>query len=767
MENKCDYPTSISESDDDDLIALAQESSTRQVPTDEELRIRLKPDQYKRYHHILNQWRKFSQKILKQRDKECLSTFPSVKEIQIFLRWYARHARGVLDEHITDVTLLHRLHALTLVIRLHTGYIYGPSDQKALATFIKGDLVNEGKISTKARHKPVAPFAVAEDLVTFLWKADEYEFLHSRIRLQLAFLIVILALVGCRLGEVVESTAYAGSNEGLHYKDFQLGRKSTTAYTGYFLLVRLRCRKGVRNTEKHAPQLLLYEEPKRRFFCPVAYFLALALADQAIEGCDSFTSLEAAPTPPGTDTCWFKIKSSMLDIPILRAVDQKGVIHQDHIWKYNSISNMFVGLGQRAGYEENLTGYCFRRGFGNTIDNTQSLAQGRTPNQALIEEAISMKARRNLLAPMPPGSQLAKHLHQVDLSETLSMSPQKKDRIQRRLRKKIYVKNREEFFQNGALTDVEPWRQKAMERMPSRYLQAYLRYDRRRRELCTSLFTEEDTSLSQVIPILRSTANPASGRLFYPQTGLTEDNRCINCNKDLADNRLVHSHLLTCTQKRLRREQTAQMQHYFEKTLKRCGWNSCNFYFARKSCNTYSKHVTSHLKANALSQCLWNHCGYTSGDEIDLAYHVSTVHEVPNEVTIPTKIHYCYEHGEYFAADGLWSKHCRQHVEELNSYCGIIRRNRLVVVAGHCLFCLGDTAAAPEVRWCQFSEGYQLLKHMEGHLQKDASPQTCPHPLCEDRFDSVDDFWKHAISDHGIPPPAVKRKRSYDEIVDA
>ncbi|KAF2274582.1 uncharacterized protein EI97DRAFT_444049 [Westerdykella ornata] len=305
----------------------------------------------------------------------------------------------------------------------------------ALSSFVKQDLIAEGKISTKVRHKPVALFEVAEDLVTFLWKADEYEFLHSRIRLQLAFLIIILAL----------------------------------AYSGYFLLVHLWYRKRTCNLEKYAPQLLLYEEPKRCFFCPVAYFLVLALADQAIEGCNSFTSLEATPTPLGTDTCWFKIKSSMLDVPILRSVDQKGVIHQDQIWKFNSISNMLIGLGQRAGYEENLTAYCFRRVFSNTIDkavsqaqrrqlighcedgtfqhyisrivgaDTQSLAQGCTPNQALIEEATSMKARRNLLAPMPPGSQLTKH-QRVDITQTLSMSPQKKDKIQRRLRKNVYLK---------------------------------------------------------------------------------------------------------------------------------------------------------------------------------------------------------------------------------------------------------------------------------------------------------------------------------------
>ncbi|KAF2271225.1 uncharacterized protein EI97DRAFT_497370 [Westerdykella ornata] len=226
---------------DDDLIALAREiHPCARPPTDEELQNRLNPDHYKRYEHVSKLWKTFCAKILQWDEDKCFSSILSVPQIQIFLRWIARYAKGTIDQRITDVTLMHRFN--TLKIR----------DHKDITNFIKRDLVHEKRISTKVRQKPIAPFAVAEDLVTFLWKADEYDFLHSRARLQLAFLIVILALSGCRLGEIIESSTYAGSNESLYYKDFELGWKSMKAYTGYFVLLQLRVRKGIRNHEKHA-----------------------------------------------------------------------------------------------------------------------------------------------------------------------------------------------------------------------------------------------------------------------------------------------------------------------------------------------------------------------------------------------------------------------------------------------------------------------------------------------------------------------------------
>jgi hypothetical protein len=55
---------------------------------------------------------------------------------------------------------------------------------------------HEGVLSTVAHAKPIAPLPVVEDLVCFLWACAEYQMQHSRARLQPAFSILLMILLG-------------------------------------------------------------------------------------------------------------------------------------------------------------------------------------------------------------------------------------------------------------------------------------------------------------------------------------------------------------------------------------------------------------------------------------------------------------------------------------------------------------------------------------------------------------------------------------------
>jgi integrase len=177
---------------------------------------------------------------------------PTTLQIQLYLEWFAQSRTGLLDENVTDVTVRNRLACLKRAVKLHTQYQYTPLQNAEIDKFISKSLISGKLVSTSARPKPLAPLAVAEDIIRFLFTCDEYRGLHFRLRNQLAFAIQLMLLIGVRPGEIIESDAWHQSNEGLHYKDIELIHQCTATYQGWLLYVKLRNRKGHREYKKHA-----------------------------------------------------------------------------------------------------------------------------------------------------------------------------------------------------------------------------------------------------------------------------------------------------------------------------------------------------------------------------------------------------------------------------------------------------------------------------------------------------------------------------------
>jgi hypothetical protein len=116
------------------------------------------------------------------------------------------------------------------------------------------------------------------------------------------------------------------------------------------------------------PRIWLTEDREDRYLCAVTLFIALALSDNAIQGCDTFEDLEARRIAC-PDRYRSQIAPEKRDVPVFRTVTPRGTVSPDKMWKYASFNTLLKGAGQRAGYEERLTTYCFRRGFGFAIDS--------------------------------------------------------------------------------------------------------------------------------------------------------------------------------------------------------------------------------------------------------------------------------------------------------------------------------------------------------------------------------------------------------------
>ena len=188
----------------------------------------------------------------------------------------------------------------------------------------------------------------------------------------------------------------------------------------------------------------------------------------------------------------------------------------------------------------------------------------------------------------------------------------------------------------------------------------------------------------------------------------------------------MNEHLLQCARKEHIRGARKHMTDQFN-VIHRCAWNDCNSSFRGKSCGINSLHVTRHLRDIRTHQCLWDSCHQTFESHEKLAYHVSNKHRVPNEWTVQTRMHYCYEHDGWCQSEQQWVQHLKlHHLPELNNFCGLIRLDGVVVVAAHCVLSLGDSHAPLQVRFPQFDNPFDLHKHMKEHLaQLEAPPPIC------------------------------------------
>ena len=205
----------------------------------------------------------------------------------------------------------------------------------------------------------------------------------------------------------------------------------------------------------------------------------------------------------------------------------------------------------------------------------------------------------------------------------------------------------------------------------------------------------------------------------------------------------LNAHLLQCARQRLITEERAHMTRQFHEAVKTCQWLDCGFRFHRGTCGSYSIHVTEHLIRMKAHQCLWSSCYYQAKGFQELAYHLSHAHRVPNDWTMLTKMHYCYEHDEWCRSDQQWTQHItREHLTRMNDFCGLIRHAGVVMVAAHCLFCLGDVSLPITTRFTQFHDVFTLHKHMKEHSAERTDPLTvCPlHPRCTDPIDLDDAF---------------------------
>jgi hypothetical protein len=188
--------------------------------------------------------------------------------------------------------------------------------------------------------------------------------------------------------------------------------------------------------------------------------------------------------------------------------------------------------------------------------DSQSMVHGRDQRTQLLDENTSMMSKRNLLAPLPPGSQLTDRASMAraiepDRSVAVVMlserTPKEEYALRRQSRTVTYRQEREDFFEGKttaphATASVPAQATPNPLRIPSRYLQALWKFEPERKAIVNLMYpgcdkgTEAvdnvEISLNDILEPMVTLSNPEKKRYSYASASPTKDMHCSVCGKD-------------------------------------------------------------------------------------------------------------------------------------------------------------------------------------------------------------------------------------------
>src|ERR1051326_1323607 len=112
--------------------------------------------------------------------------------------------------------------------------------------------------------------------------------------------------------------------------------------------------------------------------------------------------------------------------------------------------------------------------------------------------------------------------------------------------------------------------------------------------------------------------------------------------------------------------------------LRCCRWKGCDVTFAGLAVEEIQQHMHQHLilqQSAEEASCLWAECGEYEAtkvgrDPVTLSKHFES-HMFPKFFFTELDLRFCFECREWLYDERSWNKHCSQHLEDLDMFCGI------------------------------------------------------------------------------------------------
>ncbi|KAI7489735.1 hypothetical protein KC357_g2124 [Hortaea werneckii] len=489
------------------------------------------------------------------------STPPLLNVVRAFLHYQARRKKGRLGPKISVRTLQKYWVELQLEIKRQSGHTYAEHEIRDMENVVNNSIRQKECLSTKSRPKSLADGPVVRDVLHYLWALDEYEYSHPRMRIQTSLAILVLYYLGLRPGELVESSAHNGSNEGIWYGDLDIRMKANAEGQREFTVQLLvRNRKGRRGREDRDEVENLREEPTERNMCPVTHILALCFADEVFKDLSSSADLARIRFPPGRESVRLLVREDKLRLPLLRRLNYNGTLSQTKILTADYQCKYLTNLGWRAGYRDNLGTYPLRRGFGNKLDkfvtpaqrrrqmghmndntfqsyisrisgvDVQAIINGKEQDQETIDWLCSMRTRLDTTAPRPSGSLLSENRFWRNGVATVQGSSSFISDFRRAIQEH---EDRVNIFEGVEV--AAPLTSVVSRPPPSKNLAMYLRYDEPRAAFLKHTFG----SVQPLAPFAITAAVGAAYQMAlqtppqwrYPGTSLSASGGCVECGK--------------------------------------------------------------------------------------------------------------------------------------------------------------------------------------------------------------------------------------------
>ncbi|KAH8145064.1 uncharacterized protein LAJ45_10975 [Morchella importuna] len=295
-------------------------------------------------------------------------------EIQLYLLYRLRSSRTIKKKgrlHRSTVEGLFK--TLQMVYYKYTQVQLPRKINDAINKFIESTLTEDFDLIMERKEKPTCCVTDLFNLLYYHWCRDVQSTCHGRYKIQVAFLMQLIAYTSSRPGSIIEANAYKGLSQVLKYKDMGLSLLRNGEHGGVILVLEVTTTflKGKRN-KREPVTYVLYERRDNPIFCPIMNFLALAFADNAFMegGIKKPEDLFALEIPDFKETLSINWKEDMLETPVFRR--QEGTdISRTTPMAYRDLNHYVGRLGVLSGYPQRLTTYVLRRGAANAVDSPE------------------------------------------------------------------------------------------------------------------------------------------------------------------------------------------------------------------------------------------------------------------------------------------------------------------------------------------------------------------------------------------------------------
>uniref|UniRef100_A0A093VU63 Virulence plasmid integrase pGP8-D n=1 Tax=Talaromyces marneffei PM1 TaxID=1077442 RepID=A0A093VU63_TALMA len=359
---------------------------------------------------------------------------PNFQTLKSFLAWISKLMEGRIKESPRGTTLEGTQRLLPCVDSMRSflrsfltawARAERPDIANSVASmmvhYVKGDMLEEGKLSSAEMPKPCLSPNDLTALLTHLWCNDNYSYrgkCADRQRVALNFATLVYCFTSARTGELYESLCRRQVRRLEEAEDnLEVSAKAMTTCYKHFLLsvevvegVVMLVLSYLREFVKDARNKKRWELPLHVFyetyvldqplmFNPILFFLALASADGVFENYPSVDDIldkvdQAEKDYPGghpNDShvlFKFHMREDIAEIPILRPVSELKI--EDATGRgrgADAFNKQFAELGHRAGYPDRVTARACRRWAlmeadrNGTENDRMKLAGHRDPNQ--------------------------------------------------------------------------------------------------------------------------------------------------------------------------------------------------------------------------------------------------------------------------------------------------------------------------------------------------------------------------------------------------